>query len=90
MFQVLGPYIGLALVAGILWWIAYSCFYAPSTKEDDPASLAEFYERRQSVGAAIAASFPAGSARLALLKFPAVYPRLELLKGSNLDRQPSP
>ncbi|HLG44078.1 MAG TPA: hypothetical protein VI337_03595 [Nitrospirales bacterium] len=69
----IGRYFGIALVCGILWWIAYSCLFAPSTREDDPASLTGSREHMQSVRLALAASFPAA------------YPRLELLKGQNLD-----
>ena len=63
----------LVVVGGVLWWIAYSFVYAPSTREDDPALLTGSSKQLGSVVVALAGSFPAA------------HPRLQLLKAQNLD-----
>ena len=68
----LGPYFWVALVGGILWWVAFSCFYAPSTKEDDRASLTRSAGAMNRVVVVLTESFH-------------TYPRLELMKAQNLD-----
>jgi hypothetical protein len=76
--HILPDFVGIFLfwatvVRLILWWIFYSIGYAPYTREYDLAALNEKREHMQSVSLALAGSFPAA------------HPRLELLKGQNLD-----